>query len=919
MTKLISSLFLFPLLLVAMGLCSYQATAQSNPNVVSGKVVDGENAPLVGANVRIIDSHEKLLAGGTTDLEGSFSFRFTKKGNYTLRVTYVGHQAYEAKLRFPLQKPLGTLTLASDGELLSSVVVEGKALDVQVKGDTLVFNASAYKPSETASLEDLIKRLPGAEVDENGTITIHGKKIEKLLVDGKEFFVGDPTVATKNLPAKAIKSLEMLDRESDQSRMTGFSDGQEETVLNLSFKDEYKKGLFGNVYGGYGTHNRYEARGTLNNFQGANRQTFVAGSNNTNNRGASEFEQERRQRHGRRGNEGITTSVNVAADVSQEVGKTDIQGNGMYGYSDQRIQKKSFEQLLNTEGDLFTESENNISSFGNNANLSARIEIKPNERHNIVLRPSLSYSAATSYGNELSATRNAEQKEVNSLQRSTIGKSRSLRVGASGDYAIQLNNEGRLLSFRMRAFYNGGEEDALSESSLSLVEEKKKEDTRYNFIDQSKSIQTMLRASWVEPLKRNYYLQAMLQWSYTGRGVEHSFFLPDGNDQYTSLDPSLSGSFTNQLHSIRASLNFQKREKTYDITLGLGLSPNIMNTFSPLIKGEKLTLTQLYFMPSLRVSYNPSSTTSLRAWYNAFGDMPSIEYMIPFSDPSNPLLVKEGNLELKPSFNHNFRGFFRHFNPRSRVAFNLFFHARYAQNAIVQKQHIDQETGKRTASFVNVDGTGFGGIFANVSMPIINQFFSLNAGLAAMHSSSIGFINEEKNRAQTLRAMPQLSFSFVKGPVYLRIKGEGGVNYTFNSLATAPNITVWDYSAGLDGSYSLPFGLMIETDFSFQGNHGYSQAFKKEDWIWNASLSYTFLKSKAATVRLKLYDILGNETGITHNAGAFSISESNVNVLGRYFMVHFVYRFGTPQGDNGGSSHGGHGGGHPRGVPKIRL
>ena len=173
-----------------------------------------------------------------------------------------------------------------------------------------------------------------------------------------------------------------------------------------------------------------------------------------------------------------------------------------------------------------------------------------------------------------------------------------------------------------------------------------------------------------------------------------------------------------------------------------------------------------------------------------------------------------------------------------------------------------------------------------------------------MHNRSIGFINEEKNDANTLQLMPQLSLSFVKGPLYIRIKGDGGVNYTLNSLAVAPNTRVWDYSAGLDGNYTFPFGLTVETDFAFKGNYGYADTFKRKDWIWNASLAYSFLKNKAATVSLKLYDILGNETGIVHNAGAFSISESNVNVLGRYFMVHFIYRFGTPQGEGRGTSHG---------------
>lgn len=877
----VEPLYLF-ILIFSLFTPQLQAQAQRDP-IISGKVLDTSGDPLIGANVRLVNSNDKLLAGSSTNADGQFSFRYGTKGEYRLVVSYVGYQSYEAKIVLPLETPLKDIILSADGELLQAVVVSAKAPEVQVKGDTLVFNASSFKPTQTATLEDLIKRLPGAEVDDQGKITINGKEIEKLLVDGKEFFVGDPTMATQNLPAKAIERLEMLDKESDQSRMTGFNDGEDETVLNLTFKEEYKKGFFGNILAGYGSNNRFEANAVLNNYQGANRQTILASSNNTNRRN--------------RRPEGIKTTVNVGVDIAQNFEKTELQGNGTYVYDGMQVQKSSAETLFNPEGDLNTVSQSDLKSRSHSVAVNSRIEISPSSRQTLVLRPRVTYTRTGSTENSSSETSNNSGDPLNQLQSSSSSRTGNLRAGLSGDYAFQLNDNGRILNISLRGYYNQGDNDRLSESHLeTLGGSSSKPSEYYNLIDLSRSFETSLRTTWAEPLGKGFFLQGVLRWDYTRRATDHTFYTPDASGAYTVKDQNYSGAFTTDLHTFRANLNLQMRAKSFEITAGLGVAPVIMNTGSSLLSQDVVNR-HFYFAPSVRIRYNPSQRHSLRLRYDTFSNLPEVSYMIPFKDPTNPLLVTEGNLDLKPTFTHNFNGFYNLFNPETRIAFNLFFHARYEKNSITSKQIIDTQTGARTRSYLNVDGNGFGGFFSNLSVPLASSFLTLNTGIGVMYNRSIGFIGEEKNIANRVDAAPMLGLSFAKGPLYLKLHGRVGVNYTANSLKSLDATKVWNYHGRFEGNYDFPFGLTLESDISYRGNSGYMADFRQNSWVWNAAVSYNFLKNKAATLQVKCYDILGSETGITHTTTAFGRQESQVNVLGRYFLVTFSYRIGQAGGE----------------------
>lgn len=277
-----------PALILSLGLAPLSMLAQVH---VSGRVLDENKKPLPYANVRLTSHEGRLIGGQATDNQGLFNLPNIKAGDYTLEVSFTGYQTHKEQLKLHTSTPKFRIKDISlkEGSLLKEVTITGKATEIILKGDTIEYNAGSFAPAEGAELLELIKKLPGAQVDESGNVKINGKSISQIMVDGKRFFESDPKVALKNLPAELVDKVQVLERESDNSRMTGFSDGSEETVINLTIKPGRKQGLFGTVYAGGGTKNRYEGNGIINRFSDKQQWTIIGGLNNTNNAGFSDI------------------------------------------------------------------------------------------------------------------------------------------------------------------------------------------------------------------------------------------------------------------------------------------------------------------------------------------------------------------------------------------------------------------------------------------------------------------------------------------------------------------------------------------------------------------------------------------------------------------------------------------------------
>src|SRR5574344_1323583 len=397
------------LLAMLLMLMSIGANAQSTYNV-SGTILEDEtNEVVIAATVRILSLPDSsMVAGAATTTDGSFNIKKVKAGKYALKITYIGYRTRVLELDLTNKKDknveLGYMYIIPDSKMMKEVTVRANAAQVQVKGASLVYNASAYRVPEGSVLEDLIKKLPGAKVDENGNITINGKTMKKILVEGKEFFLDDPNMALKNIPTNMIDKIKTYDRKSDFARVTGIDDGEEETVLDLTVKKGMNNGWFGNFDAGYGTEDRWSNRITVNRFTDNSQYTLTGGANNTGDMGFGGGGG--RGGWGGRGGGGLRNSKNVGFNFAKDTEKLEAGGSVRYNYNGNDTQNWSSTKSFVTERGSFSNSHSANRSGANNWNANFRMEWRPDSMTNIIFRPSGSFTKNKGYSNNSSATFN---------------------------------------------------------------------------------------------------------------------------------------------------------------------------------------------------------------------------------------------------------------------------------------------------------------------------------------------------------------------------------------------------------------------------------------------------------------------------------------------------------------------------------
>src|SRR5690554_1946958 len=386
-------------------LSTFLITAQTeiSRGITGVLISDVTEDPVPQANIRILQrADSSFVTGKASDLDGKFSIP-VRNGSYIVQISFIGYNDIFENVDVTSGNPvvkLGNITMTSDNILLSETVVTAKAPEIVVKGDTVEYNADSYKVTESAVVEDLLKKMPGVEVDSEGNITVNGRTISKILVDGEEFFSNDPKVASKNLPAKMVDKLQVLERRSEMAQMTGFDDGEEENVINLTVRPGMKEGLFGNGFAGYGSKDRYEGNAMLNYMRDQDQYTFLGGINNTNNAGFSDLASSMFGSMGGRGRrgggfgarDGIATSANAGGNFSKQFTPTfKLGGNVRYGYTDSEVLSDVFTQNLLSAGNTLEQENNSVNNRSQNFNLDLRMEWEPDSATRIIFRPEFSY------------------------------------------------------------------------------------------------------------------------------------------------------------------------------------------------------------------------------------------------------------------------------------------------------------------------------------------------------------------------------------------------------------------------------------------------------------------------------------------------------------------------------------------------
>jgi hypothetical protein len=889
---------------------------QSGVNVTGSVVEQGNDTPIEQATVRLLNVKDSAMVRGVVSARnGSFTLKNVKKGSYLLHITFIGYDPLYQPLQITGKKNpvnVGKLELSDGAIELGEAVVIGKAPEVTVRNDTVEYNADSYKVTEGSVLEDLLKKMPGVEVDSEGKITVNGKEVKKVMVDGKEFFSDDPKVASKNLPAKMIDKLQVLDKKSDMAQMTGFDDGEEETVINLTVKPGMKQGWFGNAYGGYGSKDRYEGNAMVNRFVNNDQITFMGGANNTNNMGFSDLASTMFSGMGggggRRGGfgagSGITSSGNAGLNFSKEFkpDKLTLGGNTRYSHSDNDARSKSDRQnILPGDSSSYDNSEAMSRTKSDNFGVDFRLEWKPDTMTQLIFRPSFSFSHSMNDNFSDATTLDNERDTVNTNKSSNYSESNGYNLNASIDFSRKLNNKGRVFS----ATLSGGNSDSYSDgmNRSDIVYFNQTDALKNSIIDQrsrydNKGFNYRAYVSWVEPIGHNNFIQATYSISQRKQEALKNVYNQDADGIYNVLDSAYSQSYRNNFISQRASLSFKSQRAKFNYTIGLNLDPSYSSSenFVGDTTLSKITRKVVNLSPMAQFNYMFDKRTNLRIMYNGRTSQPSMTQLQPVADISDPTNITIGNPDLNPRYTNNVFIRFQQFTPEKQRAFMIMANGSYIINDIVSYTSYNQETGVKTTTYKNVNGNYSGNVRMMLNTPLKNKKFSINSMTMASFANSNGYINEEKNTNRNLILSERGGIDFRSSYLDLGVNGNIRYNATSNSLQKENNQNTFNYGAGGYTTIYLPLNFKIESDVNWSTNSGYGDGFKQNEVLWNASASKSFLKNNQGTLRFKIYDILQQRSNISRSITASYIQDSEYNTLGSYFMVHFIYRFSIFKG-----------------------
>ena len=834
---------------------------------------------------------------------------------------------------------LGELYMYEDVEMLDAVVVSAVGNPIVVKKDTIEYSAAAYKTTDNDVLEDLLKKLPGVDVDSDGAISYQGETINKIMIDGKEFFLDDPSLASKNIPAQIIQKVKIVDKKSDQAEFTGIDDGNEEKVIDLSVKPGMLEAWFGNVTAGGGhdlqteEHDaRYQASGMIGRFTENSQISFILNGNNTNNRGFNDMNSEMgggmrgRGFGGNRGGimtswmAGVNANMNIGGDRDRELG-----GNYLYNGSIRDVEERSSRTTFLSDGSsLITDNSETSRFFSDGHRGGVVFDYKFNDKTSILFRPRFNYGR--SRYNEMSeySTDNSESGKVNDgrsesssdgiswrtngrlLLRQKIGEAKGRTLSLNLDYSLS-NNDYSGTNYSETNTYTDN-----VRSGTELI------DQRYDQKDENYSVSADL--TYTEPLGRNFFLLGSYRFDWQQYRSEKMTYDKGSGvliDDYSSR-------MTNTFLSHRMQVSMMKQEEKYNLQIGVNAEPSTTRTVGQMGAARDTSYTVWNFAPSARFDYNFSDNEFLRLFYWGRTSEPSVNQLMPVPDNSDPLYVSLGNPTLKPEFQHRLRMHYDYTDMKTFSTYALMGGFNYTKDDIINASWYDGSGVQYTAP-INSDRPVIGGdLMFMVNSQIAKSGFSIMSFTRAAVNSSLSYTGNDTTattldeimddliagRTTTLSVMENLTFVYRNDYLETRLGARASYRKAWYEIASQARSDTWDNSVFAEVTATLPWGMEIATDARYNYYIGYDEGFGEPSLTWNAEISQQFLKNKM-TLRLKVYDILNQSRNNYRNTTDNYIEDTYNNTLGQYFIISLVYRFGNFDKMMGGGMRRGPGGPPP--------
>ena len=957
------------ILMMLLLLVSIASFAQER--LVSGAIIDRDTKdPVEQVTVQLLKTDSTYVTGAISNEKGLFHLNAPGNGKYLLKITSVGYKPTVKRVVLEQDKnlALGNVVIGADAIMLKGAVVTAMAQKVTLKEDTFVYNSAAYRTPEGSVVEELVKRLPGAEVSDDGTIKINGKEVKKILVDGKEFMTGDTKTALKNLPTSIIDKIKAYDEKSDLSKVTGIDDGEEQTVLDFNVKKGMNKGLMSNIDLGIGNKDRYSARGMGGYFSSNNRFMLFGNANNTSDRGFGGGG----PRRGFGGGNGLNASKMLAANYNyEEKNKIKFNTSLRWNHNDGDVWSRSASENFMGSSSSFSNSLSQKFSRSDSWNGNIRLEWMPDTMTNILFRPSISWTTNDSRSTSISASYNQDPYQysddplsdegiekmdevdavINRQKSVSLSNSKNNNIRGMLQLNRKLNNKGRNVTLRMDAKYTDKDSKSISlqNAHLYLVQNEAGLDStyqtnRYN-LTPSKDYSYSAQATYSEPLWKATFLQFSYKFTYSYSKSDRSTYdfskySFDGiNPAYGAwgnylgrLDGELGdyrddklsrySEYRNYTHDIQVMMRFIRQK--YNLNFGVMIQPQ-RSKFIQDYQGKYVdtvrTVTNI--SPTLDFRYRFSKMSNLRVNYRGTTSQPSISQLLNIVDDSDPLNVSMGNPGLKPSFTQNFRLFYNNFVQNHNKGVMTYINFSTTSNSISNKVTYDASTGGRITKPENINGNWNvqGAFMFNCSIDSAGVW-NINTDTHLGYNHYVSYLSldksqdSQKNTTQNTTWNERLSLSYRNDWLELSLDGTLAYNHAKNKLQPNSNLDTWQFSYGPSMTLTAPWGTSLNTSLSCSSRRGYSDAsMNTDEFVWNAQLSQGFLKGKPLTVMLQFYDLLHQQSTFSRAISSVSRTDTEYNAINSYAMLHVVYRMNLFGGKDARKENRGEG---PGGRPDFR-
>ncbi len=908
---------------------------------VKGKILDEDKNPLEKLRVSIYYFNGADTLYTSTKKNGTFSINNVQKTRFYVSISGLNWKSYTKFYDLSIENNevlLPAITLTKQSKTLSNVIITSKSA-IQVKEDTLSFNADSFKTKGDLPTEELIKKLPGVEVDKDGNITTMGKQVSGVKVNGKEFFGGDVKAATREIPVEMIDKIQIIDDYGDQANFTGNKNGDPEKIINLQLRKDKNEGYFGNATIGAGTKNRYIASGSVNQFKNNTQFNITVNANNINketfntsmpgSRGGGRGGGNAMGRNG--GNEagtladntasGITNLGNIGMNYRNDANKK-LSHYGSYVYTNKNTETIS-ETLLQTffeNNNNNTEQQNIDTSKGKNHRINYNVEYKLDSNNFIKITPQFSWRT--------SQTNNQSNFEISNSQSlsTTIGKqlfqSNVISPYYSGNilWNHKFGKKGRTLSINTNSNFNSNTQaDAYNNASGIILVNPTDTINRQNLqqVDIQNSSRNMGASfSYTEPLNTKNSLELEYRLNNSVINNDRKTANYDSTSNLFLLADSLSNKFINTYTTNKLALNWNYTTSKYNFVIGLGAQhanitiENISNNY---INTQPI----LNFIPTAQFNYNFNRTKKINFSYFGRTSQPSSAQLQPVRDISNRQFITVGNPDLQPEFTNTFRVRFNNFNAKTN--FNIFTMLRY--EFVLDKITTNVRNlglGVQETNYLNADNNNRISLYSNIGKAFSNRKYNVRWNNYINYANSLAFSNNIANYAKQLYASERLSLDVnLSDWLNISLGGTYAMRKNRYSLNAFTNQTTNTFGLFNEALISLPKNFRIQYSLNKNFNNGFASNVNANPFIINGYVEKQFLKGNKGSFRLTAYDLLNQNININRTIDNNSITDAQDNRLTQYFLLSFIYRISKFSGTQPQQEmHQGHGG--PPSLPGER-